>query len=83
MDKSNWKAAVNDAVGPEHEIFGANFKALTSVESYYPTRYEYFLGKIITGLVTGRSEKDTRVAVRNAMRLADELEVALNDKAQD
>ena len=75
MKKENWKTATDD--------FGADFKPLPIAESYYPSRYEYFLGKILTGLLTGRSEKYNRVAIRSAMTLADELEEALNDKAQD
>jgi len=60
--------------------FGGDFKELTSVESYYPTRFEYMLGKIVQGLVTGRAEKDLKTAVERAMLLAEEVEVALDSK---
>ena len=50
-------------------------------DSYYPTRLEYFAGKALQGLVTGRSEKDHRKAVLKAMELAIQLE-GLCDKAQ-
>ena len=59
--------------------FGANFKELTSVESYYPTRFEYFAGKALQGLVTGQSEKNLRSTVKRALILAQEMEDALNN----
>lgn len=66
----------------DKEVFGANFKQLTSIESYYPTRFEYMFGKALQGLVVGRADKDIAKAVRNAILLAKEAEEAL-DKAQD
>jgi hypothetical protein len=64
------------------EMFGANFKELKSIESYYPTRFEYMFGKALQGLVVGRADKDISKSVRNAILLAEEAEEAL-DKAQD
>lgn len=51
-------------------------------KSYYPTRLEYFAGKALQGLVTGRSEKDHRKAVVKSLELAVQLE-ELCDKAQN
>ena len=63
--------------------FGSDveWKELKSPESYYPTRLEYFAGKALQGLVTGRSEKEVRTAVTKAIILALEMEDAL-DSAQ-
>ena len=41
---------------------------------YYPTRFEYFLGHLVQGLITGRAERDLKSVVRNAVKLADEIE---------
>ncbi len=65
----------------DKETFGANFKELTSVESYYPTRFEYMFGKALQGLIVGRATKDLANHVQNAIKLATEAEEAL-DKAQ-
>jgi len=73
MSKENWQKAVDD--------FGGEFKELTSVESYYPTRLEYFAGKALQGLVTGRAEKDLKHAAVRALKLAQEMEDAI-DSAQ-
>jgi len=54
--------------------FGADFDPLPEAESYYPTRFEYFAGKIITGLCTGRAEKDLKTVVFKTLKLARELE---------
>ncbi len=59
-----------------------NFKEIPVIaESYYPTRLEYFAGKALQGLVTGRSEKDLKRAANKAVLLAIELEDAI-DSAQ-
>ncbi len=65
--------------------FGGDFKPLKSIESYYPTRLEYFAGKALQGLVTGRSDKTlgkTTLLASQATGLAKALEEAC-DKAQD
>jgi hypothetical protein len=49
---------------------------------YCPTRLEYFAARALQGLVTGRSEKDRRSSVRDAIKLATELCESC-DKAQD
>ena len=41
---------------------------------YTPTRYEYFIGQALQGLVAGRSEKDLKHTVRLAVMLAREVE---------
>ena len=63
--------------------FGSDveWKELKSPESYYPTRLEYFAGKALQGLVTGRSEKELRKAASLALILAQEMEDAV-DSAQ-
>ena len=59
--------------------FGADFKTLpVVVESYYPTRLEYFAGKALQGLVTGQSEKNLRTTVKRALELAQDMEDALD-----
>ncbi len=40
---------------------------------YYPTRLDYFAARALQGLVTGRAEKDRRVAAKQAVALAKEL----------
>lgn len=60
--------------------FGADFKPLAEAESYYPTRFEYMVGKILTGLLVGKPEKDHRKCVVTAMAIAEELESRLDSK---
>jgi hypothetical protein len=62
--------------------FGADFKPLPMAESYYPTRLEYFAGKALQGMVTGRAEKDLKHAAAKALVLAQDMEDAI-DSAQD
>ena len=62
--------------------FGADYSPLPEAESYYPTRLEYFAGKALQGLVTGRSEKSLRYAASGALKLAQEMEDAI-DSAKD
>jgi hypothetical protein len=61
--------------------FGADFNPLPLAESYYPTRLEYFAGKALQGLVTGRSERDLRSVIPKSIALAKEMEDAV-DSAQ-
>ena len=65
----------NDGMGSD---FGADYEVLPFAESYYPTRLEYFAGKALQGLVVGRSEKSLRLAAPNALKLAQELEIAID-----
>ena len=59
--------------------FGADFKTLpVVVESYYPTRLEYFAGKALQGLVTGRAEKDLKNVAVKALQLAKDMEDAID-----
>ncbi len=53
-----------------------------NMDVYAPTRLDYFASRALQGLVTGRSEKDRRVAAKHAVSLAKEL-VELLDKASD
>ena len=65
------------------EDFGADFQEIPVVsDSYYPTRLEYFAGKALQGLVTGRAEKDLKHAAAKALQLAKDMEHAV-DSAQD
>lgn len=52
------------------------------MDVYSPTRLDYFASRALQGLVTGRSEKDRRVAAKQAVVLAKQL-VELLDKASD
>ena len=75
-------ACEDDYVKPD---FGADFRPLPMSESYYPTRLEYFAGKALQGLVTGRAQKDLNNAsnvARTAVKLAEALEDEV-DSAQD
>jgi hypothetical protein len=58
----------------EIEDFGADFKPLPMAESYYPTRLEYFAGKALQGVVTGRAEKDLKYAAKRALALGKEMD---------
>ena len=58
-----------------------NWKQLRSPESYYPTRLEYLAGKILNGLLTGKSLKDFEKFTVLSVELAQILEKEL-DKAQ-
>ena len=66
------------------EDFGEEIEwtAIADPKSYYPTRLEYFAGKALQGLCTGRSERDLVSVVRKSLMLARELEEAI-DSAQD
>jgi len=69
----------------EKEVFGEdiNWKKIEDPKSYYPTRLEYFAGKALQGLVTGRSDKDVMrpfsIAER-AVKLAKELENVIDSE---
>lgn len=67
----------------EPEVFGedATWHTLINPKSYYPTRLEYFAGKIIQGLVTGRPDKDFTkgyLLAERAVKLALELEALID-----
>ena len=68
------------------EIFNAPPPDFVPVEMevvvYYPTRLEYFASAVLQGLVVGRSEKDHRKCVGNAISLAKEL-IEYVDSAKD
>lgn len=67
------------------ELFGTDasptYTPLPELKSYYPTRLEYFAGKALQGLVTGRSEKDLKNSAKRSLELAEEMETLL-DTAQ-
>lgn len=46
--------------------------------SYRPDRHEYFVARILQGLVTGRAERDLKGKVQLAVIMADELEKELD-----
>jgi hypothetical protein len=64
-------------MGLQEEIYGED-QAVIDDSVYFPTRFEYFAGLALSGLITGRSEKDIRKAVNNAIGLATEMEEALD-----
>ena len=59
-----------------------DWKQLKSPASYYPTRLEYLAGKVLSGILTGKSLKEYErlicLSVELAKRLGEEL-----DKAQE
>lgn len=54
-----------------------------SVALYYPNRFEYFLGKILQGMVTGRAEKDLRSVVRQSFALAVKIENIIQEREEE
>ena len=72
----------------EKEVFGEdiNWKKIEDPKSYYPTRLEYFAGKALQGLVTGRSGKDinrTYAIAEQAVKLAKELGEVIDHPEKD
>jgi hypothetical protein len=61
----------------EYRDTSAPFKA-----AFTPTRFEYFVGMALQGLVTGRSEKDLRTMVRKSIELAREVENELGGSSE-
>lgn len=77
----NAKKQVEEEVAFGEEI---NWHKLGDPKSYYPTRLEYFAGKALQGMVTGRSEKDLMKAfliAEKAVKLAKELEAVIDSEA--
>ena len=70
---------VKDVVDIPVKDFGADFQPLAEPESYYPTRLEYFAGKALQGVVTGRAEKDLKYAAKKALALGREMEEEFNN----
>jgi len=66
----------------EEGIYGEKWQEIVERAVYAPTRFEYFVGLALQGLVTGRAERDLKTAVRKALDLAKEVE-ALLDKKKD
>jgi len=66
------------------EIFDNKPKAFVPLDMdiYSPSRLDYFAARAFQGLITGRSEKERRLAPKQAVSLAKEL-VELLDKASD
>jgi hypothetical protein len=61
-------------------IYGEQWQEITERAVYAPTRFEYFVGLALQGLVTGRAERDLKTAVRKALDLAKEVEELLDSK---
>ena len=59
-------------------VYGEAWQEIVERAVYAPTRYEYFAGLALQGLVVGRAERDIKTAVRNAMSLAYEMEALLD-----
>ena len=47
---------------------------LSDPQCYYPTRLEYFAGKALQGIVTGRATKDYKSCIKACVELAKQLE---------
>ena len=73
MEKKNWKEAISAEP--------IDFKVVE--EGYYPTRLEFMFAHALQGLIIGRSEKDIRKAVNEALKLAQEALRALDDTTKD
>jgi hypothetical protein len=58
--------------------FWNDLKDAKEFSLYYPNRFEYFCGRALQGLITGRSDKDIRKCVRKAIELGIEMERALD-----
>ena len=92
MDKKNWEDATK-AVFVEDDTdlielskamdFKTDWTALPTEETYYPTRLEFMFAHALQGLIIGRSEKDIRKAVTEALKLSQEALRALDDTTKD
>ena len=63
-------------------VYGEKWQEIVERAVYAPTRFEYFVGLALQGLVTGRAERDLKTAVRKSLDLAREVETLL-DKTED
>ena len=81
MKKENWKVAKAGSADSDVNVFKTDFKVIE--EGYYPTRLEFMFAHALQGLIIGRSEKDIRKAVNEALKLAQEALRALDDTAKD
>lgn len=72
-----------DAEGNHIPSFGEQIEwtAVQHPKSYYPTRLEYLAGKVLAGLLTGKSLNDWDKAIVASVKLAQDLEKEL-DKVQ-
>ena len=61
-------------------VYGEKWEEIVERAVYAPTRFEYFAGLALQGLVTGRAERDLKTAVKKSLDLAQEMEELL-DKA--
>jgi len=71
------KAAIDTL---ENSIYGEQWQEITERAVYAPTRFEYFAGLALQGLVTGTAPKELKIAVRKALELATEMEASLDSK---
>ena len=78
--KTENPVAIDKETVSEHtkRSFWSDLKDSKEFSLYYPNRFEYFCGRALQGLITGRSEKDIRKAVRRAIELGVEMEQALD-----
>ena len=75
------KEKVEEEIAFGEEI---NWHKLGDPRSYYPTRLEYFAGKALQGMVTGRAEKDLNRPywlAEKAVKIAKELEIVIDSEA--
>lgn len=79
MDRKSKQSEKNvEELTKESRSFWDDLRASKEFSLYYPNRFEYFAGRALQGLLTGRSEKDTRKAVKRSLELAIEMETALD-----
>jgi len=64
---------------------GPNWTEDVRTRDYYPTRFEYFLKDVLTGMLSRTAPKDEDKCIRNAIRYTKLIEEALDavDSAQD
>lgn len=59
-----------------------NWKKIEDPKSYYPTRLEYLAGKVLSGILTGKSLREYEKCIELSVELAKRMEEEL-DKAQE
>ena len=72
------KTAVSPVEELQQGVYGEKWDEIVERAQYAPTRFEYFVGLVLQGLLTGKAEKDHRKAVSMAIELTKEVEAALD-----
>lgn len=63
--------------------FGGYSSLPRIAETYYLTRFEYFAGRALQGLLTGKSLKEHDNCVKHAIQIAKKMEAALDEAKKD